>query len=209
MVIAIVHCYITDLIDTGSYVREQGELACRLAIFQHYGTCILPYPIQADLSGNSHSVAAIVNRWDCRANTSHTRVILDTDIRVGAVYKHRIHVVNNLDDLLVGNITIPWVAVEVSVRVRGLGSLSGTWLGGGAPQPGIAIGNTETFTFNVTATDAASLTEGSFLEGPYAFDFVVRFRGLNNGGSDKVPTPTPGPVALAGIAGLVATRRRR
>ncbi len=87
--------------------------------------------------------------------------------------------------------------------------LSGTFEGGGAPQPGIAIGATGTFTFDVTATDAAALTEFSFLEGPFAFDFLVRFRGLTDGGSDKVPVPTPGALALLGVAGLTTTRRRR
>jgi MYXO-CTERM domain-containing protein len=45
---------------------------------------------------------------------------------------------------------------------------------------------------------------------PYAF--VVRFRGMAEGGSDKVPAnqlPAPGAIALLGLTGAVSRRRRR
>jgi hypothetical protein len=85
--------------------------------------------------------------------------------------------------------------------------------GGGNPNMGIQIGQSATFVFTVSAADAASLTAIDFINGPYAYDFIVRFRGFNGGGSDKVPalvTVIPGPSALCAIAlGLVLVRKRR
>lgn len=91
-------------------------------------------------------------------------------------------------------------------------ALGGSFLGGGSPNPGIAIGQTGVFTFQVTASDAASLSAIDFVDGTAAdVDFVVRFRGFDNGGSDKVPgiTPAPATAGLLGLAGLLAARRRR
>lgn len=91
-------------------------------------------------------------------------------------------------------------------------ALGGSFLGGGSPNPGILIGQTGVFTFQVAATDAAGLSAIDFVDGTAApIDFVVRFRGFDNGGSDKVPgiTPAPATAGLLGVAGLVATRRRR
>lgn len=92
-------------------------------------------------------------------------------------------------------------------------STSGMFEGGGNPALGIAPNVTETFTFKITAADAAALTDESFgIAGPEDFNFIVRFRGLNDGGSDKVPgkqVPTPGAVSLLAGAGLIAARRRR
>ena len=91
-------------------------------------------------------------------------------------------------------------------------ALGGSFLGGGSPNAGIAVGETGTFTFLVTAPDALSLTADSFINGPYAFDFIVRFRGFADGGSDKVPgmiVPSPGALALLGFAAFCGRRRRR
>lgn len=90
-------------------------------------------------------------------------------------------------------------------------STSSSFEGGGSPSRGLAVGATGTFVFNVTASNAASLTASSFLIGGDDA-FVVRFRGFANGGSDKVPgtlVPTPGSAALLGLAGVVAARRKR
>jgi hypothetical protein len=89
-------------------------------------------------------------------------------------------------------------------------ALGGDWEGGGNPSDGIAIGDTEMFTFKVTADDAAALTAVDFVGDGDPVDFVVRFRGLNDGGSDKVcgiPAPGAGVLALSGLA--FASRRRR
>ena len=91
-------------------------------------------------------------------------------------------------------------------------SLGANWQGGGSPAGGIAIGGSGTFTFNVSANDAQTLTAQSFLTGgPNAYNFVVRFRGLENGGSDKVPAvPAPAAGALAAMTMLgLGLRRRR
>lgn len=96
--------------------------------------------------------------------------------------------------------------------------LRGTFLGGGDPNRGLAIGNSADFVFSVAAADAAILNSGSFMSGP--MEFVARFRGLADGGSDKVPVsivsppdsppvPAPGGVALAAVGGLMMCRRRR
>lgn len=91
-------------------------------------------------------------------------------------------------------------------------ALGGSFLGGGSPNSGIAIGATGTFTFTITASDASSLTASSFFSTPANFAFIARFKGFLDGGSDKVPglnIPAPGALALVGAGALVARRRRR
>jgi len=90
-------------------------------------------------------------------------------------------------------------------------SIGGGFLGGGSPSGGIAVGDTATFVFSITANDAGSLSALSFLDGPSPFNFIVRFRGLDDGGSDMVPgtlVPAPGAIALLAAAGLIGRRRR-
>ncbi len=91
-------------------------------------------------------------------------------------------------------------------------ALGANWQGGGSPAGGIPIGGSATFTFDIAADDALSLTSQSFLTGgPNAYNFIVRFRGLENGGSDKVPAiPAPGVGAFGAMAMLgLGLRRRR
>jgi len=89
--------------------------------------------------------------------------------------------------------------------------LGGTFLGGGSPNNGLAIGATGLFTFAIVASDASLLSASSFILGPTPPNFVVRFRGFNNGGSDKVPAeivPAPATLALLGLGAFAARRRR-
>lgn len=102
-------------------------------------------------------------------------------------------------------------------------STGGGFLGNGSPtggiKPGALGGGTETFTYSLTGTNMASLTSNDFLktlssgaEGGGAQSFVVRFRGFNNGGSDKVPVDLPEPGTLGVLAlglGFLAWQRRQ
>ncbi|MFI4881496.1 MAG: hypothetical protein ACIAQU_02800 [Phycisphaerales bacterium JB064] len=95
-------------------------------------------------------------------------------------------------------------------------AVGGSFLGGGNPSGGLAVGQSGMFVFNVTSATAATLSANDFLGSLTEPGFVVRFRGLTDGGSDKVPggyqvvVPLPGAGALAaaGVA-LVGIRRRR
>jgi len=117
-------------------------------------------------------------------------------------------------------------------------STGGSFEGPGNPTGGIAVGNSATFTFDLTGTGLDALDAMSFVDtlstgtgsggGDYQF-MVVRFTGFNNGGSDKVPAngtpggpapgPTPGPTVpgpaswLLGCVGFglvyLPTRLRR
>lgn len=94
-------------------------------------------------------------------------------------------------------------------------ALGGNWLGGGSPNGGIGVGQSGSFSFDVTASDASSLLAENFLSGSSGHDFAVRFKGFDDGGSDKVPggpgasIPAPAAMALLMIAGVSGTRRRR
>ena len=87
--------------------------------------------------------------------------------------------------------------------------LGATWLGGGSPNGGVAVGSTGQWVFSITGVMASALDAVNFVDGD-AYAFIVRFRGLTDGGSDKVPAATPAPGALVlGAMGLAFSRRRR
>ena len=104
-------------------------------------------------------------------------------------------------------------------------ALGDSWLGsgpgGGNPDQGIAVSTFATFTFNLTGSGLGGVSTIDFLNalsdptgGNDPEEFVVRFRGFNDGGSDKVPVdtsapvPEPGTLALVGI-GLASLSARR
>ncbi|MCA9286808.1 MAG: hypothetical protein KDA22_16405 [Phycisphaerales bacterium] len=71
---------------------------------------------------------------------------------------------------------------------QGGAALGGDWTGGGSPNGGIPSGATGIFTFAVAASDAEFLSARDFINGgSFPYGFVVRFKGFDNGGSDKVP----------------------
>lgn len=86
-------------------------------------------------------------------------------------------------------------------------ALGANWTGGGTPSFGLGIGQSGTFEFLINAFDANLLTSQSFVGD--GSDFAVRFRGLDNGGSDKLLAPAPGTSAIALLGLGLATRRRR
>lgn len=93
-------------------------------------------------------------------------------------------------------------------------AIGGNWLGGGRPQGGLEIGQTGVFTFAITSGAASGFSGATPFDGPSAYDFVVRFRGLADGGSSKVAgvitsVPAPGSAALMAAALFVGVGRRR
>jgi hypothetical protein len=97
-------------------------------------------------------------------------------------------------------------------------AVGGNWLGGGSPNSGIAAGASGALSFNVSGDDSllASLTDASFFDTTNGYGFAARFRGFEDGGSDKVPgellvAPLPQTLGLAAasIGGLAFLRRRK
>lgn len=86
-------------------------------------------------------------------------------------------------------------------------ALGANWTGGGSPSFGLAVGDSGLFEFTITASDADSLSAANFIGA--GDEFAVRFRGLNNGGSDKILSPTPGTSAIMFLGLGFAGRRRR
>jgi MYXO-CTERM domain-containing protein len=92
-------------------------------------------------------------------------------------------------------------------------ALGGNWLGGGSPLAGIAVGATKSFDFDVHGSAAllSTIIAHDFFDESDGYGFVARFRGFEDGGSDKVPASMPAPGALAALAlgALGSSRRRR
>lgn len=92
-------------------------------------------------------------------------------------------------------------------------ALGANWSGGGSPNGGTAIGSTLTATFSITGVGVGAMNAANFVN-PLgeAQQFAVRFRGFDNGGSDKLPgqlVPTPGAAAVLGLGAIASLRRRR
>lgn len=99
-------------------------------------------------------------------------------------------------------------------------ALGGSFLGGGSPNPGLAVGSSFSFEFSVNGASSLleTLSASSFWNGMNGNPaFLARFKGFTNGGSDKSPAalamqvvPIPAPVLLAGagLLGAFAIRRR-
>ncbi len=88
---------------------------------------------------------------------------------------------------------------------EGGAAIGGQFLGAGDPNPGIAIGQSATFTFDITAADAGRLTAIDFVAGgSFEFNFLVRFGGFDDGGPDSIGAmvvPLP-PAVMIGVLGL-------
>ena len=92
-------------------------------------------------------------------------------------------------------------------------ALGGSWLGGGSPIGGLAVGSTWRFDFSVDgdAGVLAGLAAHDFFDEAIGIGFVARFRGFEDGGSDKVTSTLPGPATLAAplLAAVLGRSRRR
>lgn len=111
-----------------------------------------------------------------------------------------------------------WVDI-VDVHAPPLGvfdhgaALGGDWLGGGSPLGGIGVGQTFDFVFDVRGdpTLLATLVAHDFFDESDGWGFAARFRGFDDGGSDKVTAsmPAPGVLTALGFGALGSRRRRR
>lgn len=91
-------------------------------------------------------------------------------------------------------------------------ALGGDWLGGGSPLAGVGVGQTFDFIFDVRGDPAllSSLVVHDFFDESDGWGFAARFRGFDDGGSDKVTASLPAPGALSALAlGVLGSRRRR
>jgi len=99
----------------------------------------------------------------------------------------------NYNESKMNNATAPVAADPFGPYEAGATLNSSNFNGGGAPQNGIPVGVTGIFSFNVTGVDAPSLDVMDFLSertgnnNDHLSAFVARFRGFEDGGSDKVP----------------------
>jgi len=103
----------------------------------------------------------------------------------------------------------PWGTFDTGAAV------GGNWLGSGgsgSPELGIGVGESRQFAFDIYGDEdfLRSLDVEELFHATDSYEFAARFRGFNDGGSDKVVArlPAPGAIAVLTLAGLIGRRGR-
>lgn len=168
------------------------------------------------LGGSSGRLdVSLTNTTDASLGGYITAFMFRTSPSVGTVTSMLSTWDNGLDTNIPASTSgAPWDGTGSWIGGAGLTS---SWLAGGSPVNGIAVGQTGNWSFAITSASASMLTAVSFVANTINTDtyaFIVRMRGLTlpdgSDGSDKIPArdlPAPGAVALLGLASLVSRRR--
>lgn len=104
----------------------------------------------------------------------------------------------------------PWGTFDTGAAV------GGNWLGSagsGGPDLGVPVGESWQFAFDIYGDEEflRAIELEAMFHPTDGYEFAARFRGFDNGGSDKVPAqlPAPGAIAVLALAGSFARRGRR
>ena len=125
------------------------------------------------------------------------------DVRISLVYSSR----PGMSLITAGASGAPFLG-----RWHGGAGTGGEWQAGGTPTAGITPGATGEWVFLVSGPKVCDLTAEELMSGgmiPDPFAFIVRFRGIGNGHSDKVPVlmPTSQIARMAAMEEEVESRR--
>ncbi len=159
-------------------------------------------------SGNTASVTIAVTNTSNAANGGYlTALAVTGSTGISAVY------CNGCDDLNFGELNGPVSASPFGDFMAGF-STSSSWTGGGSPSLGLGIGQSASFSFLLQGTESALsvMTAATAFSPTSGYGMAARFRGFNNGGSDKVLAyviPGPGSLAVLAVAAACSRGRRR
>lgn len=186
-------------------------------------------PIVSDGANSAGGVGSYTGSLSYNAATFKLTIVLTNTTPTGLITGVVFNIGGadpNASAMLVSAPNASWEGMPGPINGQPYGSfdagaaLGGSFEGGGSPNAGIGSGLMGTLVFMISATDAALLTETSFISSMNSTshaDFVVRIRGITGEvTSDKVPglvaapLPTPASLGAAGLLGLgLAGRRRR
>lgn len=214
------------------------RLASKFLILFALAALMVPVAVMADPISGTGSLGSFTGTFDYVATDSGNATLTITLTNTSPAANGGFitgFVFNNPSDLITGvtltqdnGFDLLWDNDAVNGQPYGQfdigAALGGNFEGGGNPNDGIPVGDTWTFIFEFTGTDLDTLSESDFfntwsVEGSDSAAFLVRFRGFEDEGSDKVPgtpdnpPPVPEPASLllmgTGLTTLAGILRRK